>query len=117
MRARGRAPLSRNGRRGGKARAALDGNGPGRRFDVQSQLCRMFGIEAPICAFSHCRDVVVEASKAGGLGVLGASGFTKEQLEIELDWIDAHIGGRPYGVDVLMPNKYVKVKGFTEADL
>ena len=31
----------------------------------------MFGIDVPIFAFSHCRDVVVEVSKAGGMGVLG----------------------------------------------
>ena len=31
----------------------------------------MFGIDVPIFAFSHCRDVVVEVSRAGGMGVLG----------------------------------------------
>ena len=45
----------------------------------------MFGIEYPIFAFTHCRDVVAAVSKAGGLGVLGAVGFSPEQLEIELD--------------------------------
>jgi NAD(P)H-dependent flavin oxidoreductase YrpB (nitropropane dioxygenase family) len=64
----------------------------------------MFGIETPIFAFSHCRDVVVEVSKAGGFGVLGVGYYTAEQLETELKWIDDHIGGRPYGVDLLMPN-------------
>jgi NAD(P)H-dependent flavin oxidoreductase YrpB (nitropropane dioxygenase family) len=72
---------------------------------MKTRLCEMFGIEVPIFAFSHCRDVVVEVSKAGGLGVLGVGYYTAEQLEIELNWIDAHIGGRPYGVDLLMPNK------------
>ena len=63
----------------------------------------LFGIETPIFAFSHCRDVVVEASRAGGLGVLGATTCTLQELKISLDWIDARIGGKPYGVDVLMP--------------
>ena len=76
---------------------------------MQAKVCAMFGIELPIFAFSHCRDVVVEVSRAGGLGVLGASGFTKAQLEDELRWIDAHVGGKPYGVDLLMPNRYGKV--------
>jgi NAD(P)H-dependent flavin oxidoreductase YrpB (nitropropane dioxygenase family) len=49
---------------------------------------------------------VVEVSKAGGFGVLGAGYYTKEQLEEELRWIDDHIGGKPYGVDILMPNKH-----------
>jgi NAD(P)H-dependent flavin oxidoreductase YrpB (nitropropane dioxygenase family) len=64
----------------------------------------MFGIEVPIFAFSHCRDVVVAVSKAGGLGVLGVGYYTAEQLERELRWIDDHIDGLPYGVDLLMPN-------------
>src|SRR5438445_1683044 len=66
----------------------------------------MFGIDLPIFAFSHCRDVVAAVSKAGGLGVLGALAFSVEQLEIELRWIDEHVGGRPYGVDVVMPSSY-----------
>jgi NAD(P)H-dependent flavin oxidoreductase YrpB (nitropropane dioxygenase family) len=71
---------------------------------MKTRLTEMFGIETPIFAFSHCRDVVVEVSKAGGLGVLGVGYYTAEQLERELKWIDEHIGGRPYGVDLLMPN-------------
>jgi NAD(P)H-dependent flavin oxidoreductase YrpB (nitropropane dioxygenase family) len=70
----------------------------------------MFNIEAPIFAFSHCRDVVVEVSKAGGLGVLGATRYTPRELEIELSWIDEHIGGRPYGVDVLIPRQFTKAQ-------
>jgi NAD(P)H-dependent flavin oxidoreductase YrpB (nitropropane dioxygenase family) len=72
---------------------------------MKTALTEMFGIETPIFAFSHCRDVVVEVSKAGGLGVLGVGYYTAEQLERELRWIDDHIGGLPYGVDLLMPNK------------
>ncbi len=74
-----------------------------------SPACAMFGIQTPIFAFSHCRDVVVEASKAGGLGVLGTAHFTPEELRRELDWIDAHIDGRPYGLDILMPTTYARV--------
>ena len=73
---------------------------------MYTELCKTMEIEFPIFAFTHCRDVVVAVSKAGGFGVLGAVGFTPEQLEIELDWIDAHIGDRPYGVDIVIPNKY-----------
>jgi NAD(P)H-dependent flavin oxidoreductase YrpB (nitropropane dioxygenase family) len=69
-------------------------------------VCDQFGIDLPIFAFSHCRDVVAAVSKAGGLGVLGALAFSPEQLEIELDWIDEHVDGKPYGVDVVMPAKY-----------
>jgi NAD(P)H-dependent flavin oxidoreductase YrpB (nitropropane dioxygenase family) len=65
----------------------------------------MFGIEFPIFAFTHCRDVAAAVSRAGGMGVLGALAFSPEQLEIELTWIDEHCGGKPYGVDVVMPVK------------
>lgn len=78
---------------------------------MQTPLCDQFGIEYPIFAFTHCRDVVAAVSKAGGLGVLGAVGFSPEQLEVELDWIDAHVDGKPYGVDTVMPQKSVDVHG------
>lgn len=73
---------------------------------MHTSLCDELGIEFPIFAFTHCRDVVVAVSKAGGYGVLGAVGYTPEQLEIELNWIDERIGGHPYGVDIVIPNKY-----------
>ncbi|MBO3744969.1 nitronate monooxygenase [Streptosporangiaceae bacterium NEAU-GS5] len=73
---------------------------------MRTRVTDMFGIEFPIFAFSHCRDVVAAVSRAGGMGVLGALYFTPEELETELRWIDDHVGGKPYGVDVVMPAKY-----------
>jgi NAD(P)H-dependent flavin oxidoreductase YrpB (nitropropane dioxygenase family) len=73
---------------------------------MRTRICDEFGIEVPIFAFSHCRDVVAAVSRAGGLGVLGALAFTPEQLEMELKWIDEHVDGKPYGVDVVMPVHY-----------
>ena len=70
---------------------------------MNNALCRMTGCDFPLFAFSHCRDVVAAVSKAGGFGVLGATRFSPDQLEEELAWIDAHIDGKPYGVDVLVP--------------
>jgi len=84
---------------------------------MRTALCDIFGIEYPIFAFSHCRDVVAAVSKAGGLGVLGAVGFSPEQLQIELEWIDDHVDGRPYGVDTVMPQKAVDVHGSSPEDL
>jgi NAD(P)H-dependent flavin oxidoreductase YrpB (nitropropane dioxygenase family) len=74
---------------------------------VRTPVCDMFGIEFPIFAFSHCRDVVAAVSRSGGFGVLGALAFTPEELEIELAWIDDHVDGKPYGVDLVMPANYV----------
>ncbi|MFC6884108.1 MULTISPECIES: NAD(P)H-dependent flavin oxidoreductase [Actinomadura] len=73
---------------------------------MRTRVTELFGIEYPIFAFSHCRDVVAAVSRAGGMGVLGALYFTPEELELELKWIDEHVGGKPYGVDVVMPAKY-----------
>ena len=70
---------------------------------MNNAICRLSGCDFPLFAFSHCRDVVVAVSRAGGFGVLGAAAFSPEQLDRELDWIDAHIGDAPYGVDVLVP--------------
>ncbi len=70
---------------------------------MKSPICEQLGIEFPLIAFTHCRDVVVEVSKAGGMGVLGAAGYGPDQLEIELNWIDEHIEGKPYGVDLIVP--------------
>ena len=80
---------------------------------MRTAICDTFGIEFPIFAFSHCRDVVAAVGKAGGFGVLGAVGFPPDQLEIELKWIDEHIGDHPYGVDIVIPGKY---EGMGEID-
>ena len=74
---------------------------------MRTPICDVFGIEFPIFAFSHCRDVVAAVSRAGGFGVLGALAFSPEQRELELKWIDENIDGKPYGVDVVMPASYV----------
>ncbi|WP_433324792.1 NAD(P)H-dependent flavin oxidoreductase [Spirillospora sp. CA-294931] len=75
---------------------------------MNTEVCERFGIEFPLFAFSHCRDVVAAVTNAGGLGVLGAVAYTPDRLEEELRWIDDRVGGRPYGVDVLVPSKIDK---------
>jgi NAD(P)H-dependent flavin oxidoreductase YrpB (nitropropane dioxygenase family) len=70
---------------------------------MKTPICEMLGIDFPLIAFSHCRDVIAAVSRAGGFGVLGAVAFRPDQLEHELKWIDDHIEGKPYGVDVLIP--------------
>ncbi|MET0906615.1 MAG: nitronate monooxygenase, partial [Bradyrhizobiaceae bacterium] len=70
---------------------------------MKSPICEMLGIDFPLLAFSHCRDVVAAVSRAGGFGVLGATAHSPQTLEQELAWIDDHVGGKPYGIDVLIP--------------
>lgn len=74
---------------------------------VRTAATDMLDVEFPILAFSHCRDVVAAVSNAGGFGVLGAVAHTPEQLRVDLDWIEAETGGKPYGVDLLIPTQYV----------
>jgi NAD(P)H-dependent flavin oxidoreductase YrpB (nitropropane dioxygenase family) len=70
---------------------------------VKPAICEQFGIDFPLFAFSHCRDVVAAVSNAGGLGVLGATAYTPELLDQELSWIDDHVGGKSYGLDLIVP--------------
>ena len=73
---------------------------------MKSAVCEMLGIEFPLLAFSHCRDVVAAVSRAGGMGIFGAVRYSPEQLHEELAWIDDHCGGKPYGVDLIVPNRF-----------
>ena len=73
---------------------------------MKTPMTEMFGIDVPIFAFSHCRDVVAAVSKAGGLGVLGAVGHSPAGLETDLLWIQDEVGDKPYGVDLIVPAKY-----------
>ena len=85
---------------------------------MQSRLCDELGIEFPLFAFSHCRDVIAAVSNAGGFGVLGAAGHSPATLDIELSWIDDHVDGKPYGVDLLVPTSMdSKAEALTAAEL
>jgi NAD(P)H-dependent flavin oxidoreductase YrpB (nitropropane dioxygenase family) len=72
---------------------------------MKNRLCERLGIEFPVFAFTHCRDVAAAVSMAGGMGVLGTTRQSPELLEVDLRWMDANTGGRPYGVDLLFPAK------------
>ncbi|SEH49053.1 NAD(P)H-dependent flavin oxidoreductase YrpB, nitropropane dioxygenase family [Mycolicibacterium rutilum] len=85
---------------------------------MKPAICEQFGIDFPLFAFSHCRDVVAAVSSAGGFGVLGGTAYTPEQLDQELSWIDEHAGGKPYGVDLIVPAKFEgKGEKLSTADL
>lgn len=73
---------------------------------MHTRVCDLLGVEFPILAFSHCRDVVAAVTNTGGFGVLGAVAHTPEQLDVDLTWIEEQTRGRPYGVDLLLPQKY-----------
>jgi NAD(P)H-dependent flavin oxidoreductase YrpB (nitropropane dioxygenase family) len=82
-----------------------------------NKLCRDLGIEYPIFAFSHCRDVVAAVSRAGGMGVLGVLAMSPEEIDVELRWLEENSGGRPYGVDIAIPVKTAdREAGLTDAE-
>lgn len=74
---------------------------------MRTRVAELLGVEFPICAFSHCRDVVAAVTNAGGFGVLGVVAHSPKRLETELSWIEEQTGGKPYGVDLLLPPNYV----------
>jgi NAD(P)H-dependent flavin oxidoreductase YrpB (nitropropane dioxygenase family) len=74
---------------------------------MRTRVAELLGVEFPICAFSHCRDVVAAVTNAGGFGILGAVAHSPQRLQNELTWIEQQTGGKPYGVDLLLPPKYV----------
>ena len=51
---------------------------------MKTKICEMLGMEFPILAFTHCRDVVAAVTRAGGYGVLGAAAHTPDQLDRSL---------------------------------
>jgi NAD(P)H-dependent flavin oxidoreductase YrpB (nitropropane dioxygenase family) len=83
---------------------------------MQTELVKMFGLDFPVCGFSHCRDVVIALSKAGGLGVLGTARYSPEQFDIELTKIDEALGGRPYGVTIIFPSPKADDDGSNDPD-
>jgi len=74
---------------------------------MRTKLAEELGLEFPIFAFTHCRDVAAAVSRAGGLGVLGVAGHSLDDLRVELQWIEEQIGDKPYGVDLLLPARFV----------
>jgi hypothetical protein len=50
---------------------------------VRTPATDLVGIDIPIFAFSHCRDVVPAVTDASGCGVLGAVAHSPEQLAID----------------------------------
>ena len=84
---------------------------------MRTQLSEEFGLDLALFAFNYQPDVVIEVCKAGGMGVLGAVRFTPQELKEALDHIEANIGGRPYGVDVVMPAKTEAKAGMDVASM
>jgi nitronate monooxygenase len=86
-----------------------------KRAVLRTRLCDLLGIEYPILSAGMGPtlmgentgapvELVVAVSEAGGLGVLGGSGFTVEQLRDNIRKIKKQTK-KPFGVDLLLPKK------------
>ncbi|MFG2780298.1 NAD(P)H-dependent flavin oxidoreductase [Streptomyces prunicolor] len=88
---------------------------------MQTELSKKLGIEHAIFGFTPFPAVAAAISRAGGFGVLGAVRYTApDDLKHDLDWLEAHVDGMPYGLDVVMPAKKVeapKNQILTEAEV
>jgi NAD(P)H-dependent flavin oxidoreductase YrpB (nitropropane dioxygenase family) len=73
---------------------------------VRTPFTDLVGVQHPIVGFNRSPAVVAAVTNAGGLGVLAASAFTAPELDAQLTWIEEQVGGRPYGVDLLVPEKF-----------
>ncbi|MFQ3559529.1 nitronate monooxygenase family protein [Streptomyces gramineus] len=83
---------------------------------MQTELSKTLGVEHAVFGFTPFPAVAAAISRAGGFGVLGAVRYTApDDLKRDLDWIEKHVDGKPYGLDVVMPAK--KVDGVTEAEV
>ena len=74
---------------------------------MRTAFTELAGVPHPIVGFNRSPGVVAAVTNAGGLGVLAASAYTPEELDAQLTWIEDQVGGKPYGVDLLVPEKFV----------
>ncbi|MFJ5800484.1 NAD(P)H-dependent flavin oxidoreductase [Streptomyces decoyicus] len=83
---------------------------------MQTELSNTLGVEHAVFGFTPFPAVAAAITRAGGFGVLGAVRYTApDELARDLDWMQEHTDGLPYGLDVVMPAK--KVEGVTEAEV
>ena len=74
---------------------------------MHNTLCDVYGIDAPIFAFSHSPAVVLAVTQAGGFGVLGAAGMEPEQLDQALQMLTRECRGKSFGIDLIIPEQYI----------
>ena len=70
---------------------------------LHTPLCDKLGIEYPVVAFTHCKDVAVAVINAGGFAVLGEAMHTPDEIAADIKWIRERINGKPFGIDLVLP--------------
>lgn len=75
---------------------------------MHTRICDLLDIEYPIVGFTPSPEVAAAITRAGGMGVLGAVRYSNiEDMEAGLDIVEQNSGGKSWGLDVVMPMKYV----------
>jgi NAD(P)H-dependent flavin oxidoreductase YrpB (nitropropane dioxygenase family) len=75
----------------------------GRKNPLHTQLCDQLGIEYPIVAFTHCKDVAAAVTNAGAFAVLGQTQSSPDEIDSNIRWMREKIGDKPFGVDLVFP--------------
>ena len=70
---------------------------------LHTPLCDKLGIEYPVVAFTHCKDVAVAVINAGGFSVLGEALHSPDHIAADIKWIRDRVGGKPFGIDLVLP--------------
>ncbi|MFG3496700.1 NAD(P)H-dependent flavin oxidoreductase [Streptomyces sp. NPDC047886] len=88
---------------------------------METELSKRLGATHAIFGFTPFPAVAAAITRAGGFGVLGAVRYTDPgDLARDLDWMQDHTEGLPYGVDVVMPARKTEAPDggtLTEADV
>jgi len=69
---------------------------------LETQFTRDWGLEYAILTYGHNRSMIIEITKAGGFGVYGVAGMSPDEIDREITFIEQQVGGRPFGVDVIV---------------
>ena len=75
---------------------------------LYTRLCEEYNCEYPIVSFAHTRDVAAAVSNAGGIGILGASTHSIDEMQNDIRWIKEQVGDKTFGVDITIPSSYVQ---------
>ncbi len=70
---------------------------------LRTEICDRLGLDVPIFGFAHSIEVTAAISKAGGLGVFGATRDTPDEITEKLGQLREMVGKRPFGVDLVLP--------------
>ena len=72
---------------------------------MQTELSRQLGMDVPVFGFSYEPSVVAAISRNGGFGVLGCLryGGDADEMDAAISYLERETGGRPFGVNIVMP--------------